>query len=434
MTTDKILSKKDFKILALSSFGGMLEFYDFIIFIFFTRFISQLFFSSELDIFWQTFNTYAIFASGYLARPVGGIVMAHFGDKFGRKKMFMLGLFLMVIPTFVLSLIPTYQQIGIFAPLLLIGIRFMQGIAIGGEVPGAWIFVKEHAPPKQIGLYLSVLTASIVGGILLGNIIALITHYLFTQDELMAWAWRIPFFVGGIFGIIAIFLRRFLEETPIFVQMRQEGRLQKFPLQTMLYSSKKPIVFSMLISLVLTGCILIFILLMPNFIQEILNLDFISRSYWQMIGIFILMFGCVIAGKSADSWGIPKACRSFAIGLGICSVVFFVGLYGLMIPNNWIMFAYCLVCFFCGIMIFSPLIMTLLFKPQFAFSGLSFSYNIIYAIAGGITPPLVFTLHNYAIASGTLHWFGVFGLCLYILTLVSIALFVSKSFIRSDHP
>ncbi|WP_039872554.1 MFS transporter, partial [Helicobacter canadensis] len=113
------LKRSEIKILGLSSLGGMLEFYDFIIFVFFTNVISSLFFPSTLSPFWTTMNTYGAFAAGYFARPLGGIIMAHFGDKIGRKKMFMLSILLMVIPTFALGLMPTFESIGYAAPIIL---------------------------------------------------------------------------------------------------------------------------------------------------------------------------------------------------------------------------------------------------------------------------------------------------------------------------
>ena len=146
------LSRGELKTLGLSSLGGILEFYDFIIVFFFAKIISQHFFPAGIGEFWAMLNTYGTFAAGYLARPLGGVVMAHFGDKFGRKNMFMLSIALMVIPTFSLAVIPTYETIGYAAPLFLILVRICQGIAIGGELPGAWVFIHEHAPATRTPL------------------------------------------------------------------------------------------------------------------------------------------------------------------------------------------------------------------------------------------------------------------------------------------
>ncbi len=135
--THKSLTRQDMRTLGLASLGGALEFYDFIIFVYFATVIGQLFFPPELPEWAKQLQTFGIFAAGYLARPLGGIVMAHFGDKMGRKKMFAFSILLMAISTLGMGLLPTYADIGLAAPILLLVLRLFQGAAIGGEVPGA---------------------------------------------------------------------------------------------------------------------------------------------------------------------------------------------------------------------------------------------------------------------------------------------------------
>lgn len=166
------LNRQDYKTLGLSSLGGTLEFYDFVIFVFYAKIISQLFFPSGNQ-FLALMATLGLFAAGYLARPLGGIIMAHYGDKIGRKRMFSLSIFMMALPTLVIGSLPTYATIGIAAPLLLLLMRIMQGAAIGGEMPGAWVFIAEHMPKQRYGLAIGTLTSGITGGILLGSIIAI---------------------------------------------------------------------------------------------------------------------------------------------------------------------------------------------------------------------------------------------------------------------
>ena len=117
-------------------------------------------------------QTFGIFSAGYLARPLGGIVMAHFGDRCGRKRMFTLSVFLMAVPTLLIGLLPTYATIGIAAPLLLLLMRILQGVAVGGEVPGAWVFVAEHVPRATLGFGIGTLTAGLTIGILIGSLMA----------------------------------------------------------------------------------------------------------------------------------------------------------------------------------------------------------------------------------------------------------------------
>ncbi len=134
------LKPQDYKTLALAALGGALEFYDFIIFVFFAAVIGEIFFPSDIPEWLRQLQTFAIFAAGYLARPLGGIIMAHFGDKVGRKKMFSLSILLMALPTLAMGALPGWDAIGLAAPLLMLLMRMLQGAAIGGEVPGAWVF------------------------------------------------------------------------------------------------------------------------------------------------------------------------------------------------------------------------------------------------------------------------------------------------------
>ena len=146
------LNRQDLRTLTLAALGGALEFYDFIIYVFFAVVIGELFFPAHMPEWLRQLQTFGIFAAGYLARPLGGIIMAHFGDRIGRKRMFTLSIFLMAVPTLLIGLLPTYQVIGMAAPMLLLLLRILQGAAIGGEVPGAWVFVAEHVPARRVGL------------------------------------------------------------------------------------------------------------------------------------------------------------------------------------------------------------------------------------------------------------------------------------------
>ena len=153
------LTRSDYKTLSLSALGGALEFYDFIIFVFFATVVGKLFFPADMPEWLRQLQTFGLFAAGYLARPLGGVIMAHFGDLLGRKRMFTLSIFMMAVPTLIMGLLPTYAQIGIWAPLALLLLRVIQGAAIGGEVPGAWVFVAEHVPARHVGYACGTLTS-----------------------------------------------------------------------------------------------------------------------------------------------------------------------------------------------------------------------------------------------------------------------------------
>ena len=247
------LNRQDYKTLTLAALGGALEFYDFIIFVFFAAVVGALFFPADIPEWLRQVQTFGIFAAGYLARPLGGIVMAHFGDLVGRKKMFTLSILLMAVPTLAIGLLPTYESMGIIAPLLLLLMRILQGAAIGGEVPGAWVFVAEHVPVRRIGIACGTLTAGLTIGILLGSVVATINTSM-TQQAVHDWGWRIPFLLGGAFGLVAMYLRRWLQETPIFLEMQQRKALaQELPVKTVVVRHKKAVMVSMLLTWLLSA-------------------------------------------------------------------------------------------------------------------------------------------------------------------------------------
>src|SRR5260221_6554944 len=185
------LSTSEVRILSLASIGGALEFYDFVIFVFFATVIGKLFVAAGLPDWVRQVQTFGILAAGYLARPLGGIVMGHFGDTRGRKRMFTLSVLLMAIPTLIIGLLPTYQSIGVAAPLLLLTMRVMQGIAIGGEAPGGWVFVAEHARRGHAGFAVGLLTGGLSCGILLGSLVATGVNLLYGQAEIAGGFWRV---------------------------------------------------------------------------------------------------------------------------------------------------------------------------------------------------------------------------------------------------
>lgn len=414
------LSRGELKTLGLSSLGGILEFYDFIIVFFFAKIISQHFFPAGIGEFWAMLNTYGTFAAGYLARPLGGVVMAHFGDKFGRKNMFMLSIALMVIPTFSLAVIPTYETIGYAAPLFLILVRICQGIAIGAELPGAWVFIHEHAPAGHKNAFVGFLTGCVTGGILLGSFVALLMNFIYTPAELSDWAWRVPFVIGGVFGLISIYLRRFLQETPVFKKMRESKALAKFPLEEVVKTSRFGIWISMFITWVLTGCIVVFILLMPGFVGGVLGFSPFETTYFQMGGLVCIVSSCWLTGRLADKHNPSTLCILFSAGFAVSSVAFFSLLYTAAPVVSEVVLAYFATCFFAGIMNFCPIFMCDVFPARIRFSGISFAYNIAYALSGAFTPQLSFALHAYAKTHpDTL---GAMGLSAYIvfLALVSI--------------
>lgn len=381
------LSRSDYRTLVLAALGGALEFYDFIIFVFFAVVIGQLFFPPDLPDWLRQLQTFGIFAAGYLARPLGGIVLAHFGDLLGRKRMFVLSIFLMSVPTLAIGLLPTYAVIGIWAPLLLLLLRILQGAAIGGEVPGAWVFVSEHVSPRHVGFACGTLTAGLTGGILLGSLVATAVNKLYAPAELLTEGWRVPFIIGGAFGLLSVWLRQWLHETPVFKEMQARQTLaSELPLKTVLREHRHAVVLTMLMTWLLSAAVVVMILMTPTLVQKLYGISATSALQANSIATLFLSLGCVIFGALADRYGAGRVLLGGCAMLGVTSVLFYQQMA--VAPQN-INTMYALCGFFVGVIGVVPSVAVKAFPPVVRFSGLSFSYNVAYAIFGGLTPVVV---------------------------------------------
>jgi len=384
------LNRQDFRTLGLSALGGALEFYDFIIFVFFASVIGHLFFPPDMPDWLVLIQTFGIFAAGYLVRPVGGIVLAHFGDKFGRKRVFAFSVFLMSISTLAMACLPTYATLGVGAPILLIVFRMLQGAAIGGEVPGAWTFVAEHVPANRVGMACGFLCSGLTLGIMIGSLIATAINWIFTPEELSAYAWRIPFFIGGIFGLLAVYLRRWLAETPIFTEMKSSHLLKdKLPLGTVLRNHMHGVVISVLLTWILSAGIVVTTLMTATFLQKLYGYTPLQSLAATSFGTLFLMFGTVAAGAIVDRIGSGRFFAVAGIFFGVATFVFYT-YAAVSLP---VLFAlYAVMGLSVGMVGAVPYVMVRAFPAPVRFSGLSFSYNVSYAVFGGLTPVIVTSL------------------------------------------
>ncbi|ARJ41216.1 MFS transporter [Pantoea alhagi] len=388
------LNRQDYKTLSLAALGGALEFYDFIIFVFFAAVIGELFFPPDIPDWLRQLQTFAIFAAGYLARPLGGIVMAHFGDRVGRKKMFSLSILLMALPTLAMGALPDYHAIGLTAPLLLLLLRILQGAAIGGEVPGAWVFVAEHVPEKRTGFACGTLTAGLTAGILLGSLVATLINSLLSPETIAAGGWRIPFLLGGLFGLLAMYLRRWLHETPVFQQMQARKTLSDgLPLRTVLQHHKRAIIVSMLLTWLLSACIVVVILMAPTLLQKQYALSAALTLQANSVATIMLLAGCIIAGLLADRLGAAKVLTFGCLLLALCSWIFFTQAASSVMA---LFITYALAGLSVGVVGVVPFVMVRAFPAAIRFTGISFSYNLAYAIFGGLTPVCVTLLMRFS--------------------------------------
>jgi MFS family permease len=397
------LNSRDYRTLSLAALGGALEFYDFVVYVFLAPVIGQLFFPASMPDWLRMLQTFGIFAAGYLARPLGGVVIAHFGDRLGRKRMFSLSIFLMAVPTLAIGLLPTYPSIGMLAPLLLLLLRILQGAAIGGEAPGAWVFVAEHVPARRLGLAVGTLTAGLTLGILIGSLMAGAIGRLFAPADVTAFAWRIPFVLGGAFGLASVYLRRFLEETPVFRELSARRALaRQLPIMAILSEHRAATLLSLALTWVLSGAIVVVILFTPTYLQQVFHVPAVIALRANTVATATMILGCLFFGWAVDVAGTRVAMIAGFTGLLASSYVFYAWLPDAPVFLN---LTYALAGFFVGAVTTVPIVALRSFPAPVRFSGLSFSYNVSYALSGGLTPVvLVAWLHSNPMAPA--HYVG----------------------------
>ena len=207
------------RVVFLSSLGGALEFYDFIVFGAFAAYISRAFFPAN-DPSVSLLSTFAVFGVGYLARPIGGLLFGRRGDRVGRRDSFLLSLATMSGATLLMGLLPTYATAGVWATAAFVLLRLVQGFCLGGELPGAITYAVEVVPPRHATLACGVVFGCVSSGVLLATGVSAGLHALLPPATMDVWGWRIAFLLGGLLGVVSWGLRRSLEESPAFLQMR----------------------------------------------------------------------------------------------------------------------------------------------------------------------------------------------------------------------
>jgi MFS family permease len=297
---------------------------------------------------------------------------------------------MMALPCLLIGIMPTYAQIGYFAPLLLLALRVLQGAAVGGEVPSAWVFVAEHAPVGHRGYALGFLQAGLTFGYLIGALTATLLAQVYTPAEILDYAWRYPFLLGGVFGVIGVWLRRWLSETPVFIAMqaRREADVE-LPLRTVLRDHRRAMLPAMILTCVLTSAVVVFVVITPTMMQKTFGMTASHTFALSSLGIVFLNIGCVLAGLIVDRIGAWRTVMLYSLllplGIGVLYTCLIAG-------GSWIGVAYAVAGLSCGVVGAVPSVMVSLFPARIRVSGISFTYNIAYALWASITPLLLIGL------------------------------------------
>src|SRR3984893_13608773 len=216
-------------IIGASSVGTLIEWYDFYLYGVLAVFFSKHFFSPDLDPNVAFIASLFVFWTGFLVLPFGAIVFGHLGDLIGRKFTFMLTLMLMGASTFVVGLLPGYDRIGALAPILLVSMRVLQGLALGGEYGGAATYIAEHAPDSRRGFYTSWIQTTATMGIVLALLVILICRQAFGEQTFGDWGWRVPFLISAVLVALSIYIRLKLDESPLYARLKQQGKSSHNP-------------------------------------------------------------------------------------------------------------------------------------------------------------------------------------------------------------
>ncbi len=277
--------------------GNVLEWYDFAVYGYVAAIIGKNFFPGT-DELTQLLNAFLTFGLGFVARPIGGIVIGRMGDTHGRKAALMLTIFLMAAGTVLIGILPTYATIGFLAPALLLFARLMQGFSTGGEWGGSTAFIVEWAPKGKRGLFGSFQQMSVVAGLLLGSSFAALLNTVLTPKDMADWGWRIPFLVGGILGPIGIYMRRTIEETPAYTKVVSISTAPIVGPSGLALAAR-----AFGFTIVWTVCFYVLLTYMPSWTARYMKLTPAAALWSNSIGLIALVISIPIMGHLSDRYG-----------------------------------------------------------------------------------------------------------------------------------
>ena len=380
---------KELQNIGLASLGGVLEYFDFQVYVFVAASLSLVLFPPGDSVWKDQVQAFGIFAIGYLVRPVAGIIIAHYADRIGRKRLFVFTVLLMSVPTFLMGLLPTYAVAGWMAPAALLVLRVLQGCAVGGELPGAAVFICEHARPRRLGLASGTFFGMVNFGLLLGAGAALIARAVAGRDPALAsLAWRLPFVMGGLCGLLAAYLRRHLEESPLFEQVRRENRLSaRVPLATVLREYPRQCLFAFALTFVFATTPGIYFQWLPTYLIGLRHFPAGRVFEANVLGVAAFVL-------SMPAWGLLRERLGWGRLLVVAGVLnagsalwFFNYLPGLAVADDRLIGAIVLVGALGGVThsLIAGLI-SALFPTAVRQSGFAFPYSFGTAIVSGLTP------------------------------------------------
>ncbi|MFT4393713.1 MFS transporter [Gordonia lacunae] len=373
------------KAIGASAIGNATEWYDYGVYAAASVYLTQAFFPGEFG----TVGTMLGFAISFVLRPLGGMIWGPIGDRIGRKSVLAMTILLISGATALIGLLPTHASIGFWAPVLLILLRVIQGFSTGGEYGGAATFMAEYAPDNKRGKYGSFLEFGTLAGFCGGTLFVLLLQLALTDSQMDQWGWRIPFLFALPMGLIGLYLRSQMEDTPVFQELEQDNEIKGSAwtrFKDLLVNYRRPIItmFGLVIALNVANYTLL--AYQPTYLQNTINLSETSASVVNLIGQLVMMLLIPFFGWWSDSTGRKPMWWGSLIGLFV-----------LALPLYWLMgqgFAWAIVAFVILGVLYIPQLATIsatfpaMFPTQVRYAGFAISYNVATAAFGG-TAPLV---------------------------------------------
>jgi len=373
------------KVVTSGMIGNGLEWYDYALYGQVAWLLSKLFFPAG-DEFVQTLSVYGVFAAGFLIRPVGAVFFGWLGDAYGRRISMVVAILMMAIPTGAIGLLPTYAEIGIIAPILLVIIRLLQGMSLGGEFSGSIAYIVEHAPPHRRGLAGAASLVSMMMGFLLGLLTVKGMIMVVGEEAFEAWGWRLPFLFGIVIGLVGFYIRRHCSESPTFDKAKAEGTLSKTPVRHAFKHHRIPMLQGFAIYITVTMPFYLTTVYFISFSKVHLDIPAGDALMFSIYNMLVLLFTMPFSAWLSDHIGRKKIMMASAAVMALSVYPLFAlmveGASPMTIALVQVAYAFML-----GMYV-GPIAAVLveLFPTSVRFTGMAITYNMCAAIFGGTSP------------------------------------------------
>jgi len=415
---DRKISPKEKKYALASFVGTAIEWYDFYIYSTASALIfSALFFSKSTDPSVALLSSFAAYGVGFFARPLGGFIAGHVGDKVGRKKVLVYSLLIMGISTFITGLIPSFDTIGIYAIFLLVTIRLLQGLASGAEWGGAVLLAVEHTKPNRRGFIGSFTQIGSAAGMLLASSAFLAVKSSMSEESFMIWGWRIPFFISIILVIIGLIIRLKTTEPDEFLALKNSGKIKKYPLVELIKHHKRSVLITIGLRLAQPAMYAI----LTTFILSYLKMKGQDTS----IVLTSVIIGSATAIVTTPVWAlfsdkigrkVPAFLALIGIGIGVWPFFYFLDNGNLLfLPVVMVVF---LAVFDAAIYSIGAAWFAEQFPVEVRYSGVSVGYQVGTLLSGGLTPFIAMALLKFNNGSTYLVSLYITTLCVFSLVAV----------------